>query len=163
MDSGATGDRLYLLASAQVGGFRIVIKAANGTASVMTVKYWNGSAFTTTSATDGTASGGALLAATGNVTWTVPTDEVPMTLNPTSYTDRDSPSSRGFYYEVSWSVALDADTEIEEGWTLPNNTNRGYFRKTTENPISFDLRQVGSIDITAGGADTMDITWKSNV
>lgn len=45
------------------------------TASVLTVKYWNGSAWTAVSGyTDGTISGGATFAITGNVIWTVPTD-----------------------------------------------------------------------------------------
>lgn len=45
------------------------------TASVLTVKYWNGAAWAAVSGfTDGTISAAATFAVTGNVVWTVPTD-----------------------------------------------------------------------------------------
>lgn len=53
---------------------------ANATASVMTAEYWNGTAWTALTITDGTTSGGATFAVAGNITFTVPTDWTPARL-----------------------------------------------------------------------------------
>ena len=71
--TGAQGDALYVGADYPFSGVAIDVDGANGNASVLTVNYWNGSAWTDSSDTDGTASGGATLAVDGSVTWTIPT------------------------------------------------------------------------------------------
>jgi len=56
--------------------------------------------------------------------------------------------------------ALDADTEIQNLWSLNKNTNRGYFGAGIYHPVSFDRRAVGAIEaILAAGSDTMEINW----
>lgn len=57
--------RKFRGAYAAVGG-------ANAIASTLTVAAWDGAAWASVSASDGTASGGATLAASGLVSWTVP-------------------------------------------------------------------------------------------
>ena len=72
LDTAANGDFIYVGANVQFRGAAVRVGAdPQNTASVLTVKYWNG-AWTDVSATDGTTSGGATFAASGNVTWTVP-------------------------------------------------------------------------------------------
>lgn len=69
----ANGGYLLIGAARRFRGVRVDMDAqVNGTASVLTVAYWNGSAWTDLSASDGTASAGASFAQDGLVTWTVP-------------------------------------------------------------------------------------------
>lgn len=79
------------------------IKAPNGTASVATVYYWNGTAWTDTSATDGTISGGATFAVDGAMTWTSPG---------TAEQEKYMYGVNGFWYQIRVSVQLDAEVEI---------------------------------------------------
>tara|TARA_Y100000034_G_scaffold85118_1_gene102098 strand:+ start:716 stop:1531 length:816 start_codon:yes stop_codon:yes gene_type:complete len=73
-DTAANLDFLYVGSDRPFKGVIIDVDKVNGTASVLTVKYWTGSAWTDISDTDGTASGGASLAQDGIVNWTVPSD-----------------------------------------------------------------------------------------
>jgi hypothetical protein len=68
----AQGDFLLIGSHVPFRGLNVDIDAANGNAATILVEYWNGSAWTDISATDGTASGGATFAVDGAVTWTVP-------------------------------------------------------------------------------------------
>lgn len=63
---------IYLGTVEPVRGYRADVDAANGTAGTLTGDYWNGSAWTSLSITDGTASGGAPWAQDGDITFTVP-------------------------------------------------------------------------------------------
>ena len=61
---------------------------------------------------------------------------------------------------LTWSGALDSDTEISDIWGLNDATTRGYFRSGVEYAVSFDRRVVGAIEaILASSTDTMQITW----
>ncbi len=66
--------RFYLGSPVPFRGFAVDMDASevNAVTSVLTMFYWNGSAWTDTSDTDGSASGGATFAQDGNVTFTVP-------------------------------------------------------------------------------------------
>lgn len=76
LDVAANLDFLYVGCHVPFRGANIDVVNTNGTASVLTVKYWNGTAWADITATDGTVSGGATLAVDGSVTWTVPADWV---------------------------------------------------------------------------------------
>lgn len=89
----------------QAISFRMKATKENGNVSVMTVKYWNGIAWTTASSmVDGTAEGGATFAKTGVVRWEqispgnefkkAVVDNVPL-----------------YYYEISVSANLDDEVE----------------------------------------------------
>lgn len=69
----ANGGAIYIGAGVPFRGMRGVSVGANANAAVLTVKYWNGTAWTDITATDGTASGGKTFAQNGDITWTVPT------------------------------------------------------------------------------------------
>ena len=77
-DTAANGDFVYVGSPLPFRGVRVTIGNTNSVgASTLTVKYWQDAAtdaWTTITATDGTASGGDTFGVTGNVTWTVPTD-----------------------------------------------------------------------------------------
>lgn len=75
----------------------------NGTASVLSLYYWNGSAWTDASATDGTISGGATFAIDGAITWTSPGS---------AEQEKFMYGQNGFWYQIRVSVQLDSEVEI---------------------------------------------------
>ncbi len=88
---------------------KVMASAPNGTASVMTVSYWDapGDTWTTVGAiTDGTASGGASMAQSGTISWDTDITESKRTLG--------GVTMPLYWYKLSWSVALDSDTQIWE-------------------------------------------------
>ena len=163
MDAMATGDFLYICTSDIVGGFRIVIGSANAELATIAATYRkNDDTWAALTETDGTASGGASLAVPGSVTWTAPTDAKRTFLGGGSgiFTDADAPAIEGFWWRIAFDIALGADVEIDEIWTLNKNTSRGYFRGGVEYPISLDRRNVGALEaLTAAGTDTLQISW----
>ena len=70
----ANGGALFVGCAVPLRGLVVDVDAVNGTSSLMTGDYWDGSAWSDIAETDGTASGGAALAQDGSVTWTEPTD-----------------------------------------------------------------------------------------
>lgn len=72
-NTAAATNYIYVGSHLPFRGVRVLVGNTNSTASVLTVNYWNGSAWTDTSATDGTINTGATFGQNGNVTWTVPT------------------------------------------------------------------------------------------
>lgn len=82
----ASGAAFYVGSHVPFRGIAIDMLAGsvNTNASVLTIEYWNGSAWAAVaSPTDGTASGGATLAVDGNITFTVPTAWTPVQLSQT--------------------------------------------------------------------------------
>lgn len=122
----ANGGALYVGSAVPFGGVAIDIDAANGTASVLTVKYWNGSAWADISDTDGTISTGASMAQDGNVTWTVPSAWVPTSL----IASGDAPQATKYgnqemyWTRWEWSTALDSSTTLNS--MLPINRSTAY-------------------------------------
>lgn len=82
------------------------ISSANGNASVATLYYRKSdNTWADTSMTDGTISpAGKTLGATGSMTWTAPTDEIPMFMYGQS----------GFWYQLRVSAQLDAEVEVSK-------------------------------------------------
>jgi hypothetical protein len=79
------------------------VTAANGTSSVASLYYWNGTDWTAVSGFfDGTADSGATLAQDGEMTWTKPTTEQ----------DKYMYGKNGFWYQIRVSVQLDAEVEV---------------------------------------------------
>jgi hypothetical protein len=80
------------------------VNAPNGTASVASLYYWNGTAWTAVSGfADGTASGGATLAVDGAMTWTSPGS---------AEQEKFMYGVNGFWYQIRVSVQLDAEVEV---------------------------------------------------
>ena len=66
------GDAVYIGATTAFRGLDVDVDGANGNSSVLTASYWNGSAWTYTSDTDGTISSGKTMGQDGTITWSVP-------------------------------------------------------------------------------------------
>ena len=66
------GDAVYIGATTAFRGLDVDVDGANGNSSVLTASYWNGSAWTDTSDTDGTISSGKTMGQDGTITWSVP-------------------------------------------------------------------------------------------
>lgn len=68
----ANGDAVFIGATTPFRGIDVDVDGANGNSSVLTASYWNGSAWTDTSDTDGTISSGKTMGQDGAITWSVP-------------------------------------------------------------------------------------------
>ena len=177
MDSGATGDRLYLGFPMRIGGIHVEMKTRNGNASVLTVNYWNGSAWTSTSAQDGTTQQGKTLNQDGDITWVEKTDWLAAHLGGNNFdgsvmgmsiTDKDAPGVYAFWLQLLWSGALAADVEISNIWSLNESpdtkeSDHGYMEGAVWHPLSFDRRNVGAIQAFLDDEDIeeaeLKITW----
>jgi hypothetical protein len=145
----AQGDMLYLFGAQKFGGFTADVGNTNSTASVMTVNYWNGTAWADASATDGTASGGATLAQDGNVTLTPAAD----------WTEKTIHGVTGYPLQIVFSAALDSSVTIRELALLNQDANRayGYSGALYSIPLGSD---VGAIEaLVAADTATLDLTW----
>jgi hypothetical protein len=102
----AAEDYVLVGASQPFEGVEVTMANANGNASTITAKYWNGSAWTSlSSVSDGTASGGASLGQTGEITWTLPTN----------WAVYEAYSQRSWYWvRFSWSANLDSSVETTD-------------------------------------------------
>jgi len=145
-----TTDFLYLITDQPINRFYVDVTNTNSTVSVMMVKYYN-SAYTDASITDGTASGGATLAQDGEVTWTLPTDEVTGTL---TIGDTDFV---GFIYQITVSASLDATVSVVELNLGYQNTTGAYIEPGT---LTFNLERCGGFTIwVASGTATANVNW----
>ena len=121
----AQGDFLYVGSSRKFRGVNIDVDSANGNASVLTVKYWNGTAWADITATDGTVSTGFSMAVDGSVTWTVPTAWAKASLRKIGDFAVSAPFTGNDYFWTRWefSAALDASTTLDHMIALPETTN----------------------------------------
>jgi len=124
----AAGDALYVGSHVQFAGVNVDVDGShpNGTSSVLTVKYYDGTsgaeAWTDTSDTDGTISSGKTMAQDGSVTWTVPSAWSKASLREiaTKNLDNGVPATLNFrhvntpLYWTRWEVGatLDSDTLV---------------------------------------------------
>lgn len=112
----SNGGFLYVGSHIPFRGVRVIIGNTNSAGgSTLTVKYWNGSAWTDITATDGTLSTDTFRQ-TGNVTWTVPTDWVPTSLNASGDTILRAPSELMdptlFWTRWQTSVVFDSSVTV---------------------------------------------------
>ena len=127
-----TPNFVYVGSHIQFRGVVVTIGNTNSNASTLAVKYWTGSAWATISPTDGTTSGGATLAQTGNVTWTLPSDwakaSLNSVLNPANSGIGDTVLRAAIYmsplYWTRWEVgsALDASVTVTGMLSMNRNT-----------------------------------------
>lgn len=122
LDTIANGDAVYVGSYVPFGGVVIDVDAANGTASVLTVKYRKSDdTWADITATDGTDSGGATMAVDGSVTWTVPTDWKTARLRDTGDTKLNAGFATQELFWTRWEVsaALDSST-TQNSWIAIN-------------------------------------------
>lgn len=72
LDTLANLGAVYIGSHVPFAGLTVDVDSANGTAATLAVTYWDGSAWSNITPTDGTASGGATFAQDGDITWTIP-------------------------------------------------------------------------------------------
>jgi hypothetical protein len=121
-DTLANGDALFVGCAVPIRGLAVDVDAVNGTSSLMTGDYWDGSAWSDITETDGTASGGAALAQDASVTWTEPSDWESKTLRTIIETEKSwdgtfAGTGQVFNTPLYWvrfkvSVALDSSTTL---------------------------------------------------
>ena len=99
LDQLNTTDAIYIMFEDKASAIRFTMLAdkLNTTASVMSLNYWDGSAFTAvTDLSDGTDVSGTTLSQSGLISWTPESDEQPRTMF----------GSFGYVYEMTFSVQL---------------------------------------------------------
>ena len=120
---------LYVGSYVPFRGVRVVVVSANGTASVLTGKYRkDDDTWTDVTVADGTDSGGATFAVTGNITWTVPTDwkrikliEADNSSTPITFIHVNTPEIYWMRFEVS--ATLDSSTTLSSLIALNRSTS----------------------------------------
>jgi len=73
-------DCVFIRSSVPINSLSWTVSAVNTTASVVSMSYWKGTWGTVSGLTDNTSSGGCSLGKSGTMTWTLPTDSLPLYL-----------------------------------------------------------------------------------
>jgi hypothetical protein len=122
------GDFLYVGAHVPFRGVDVDVDATNSTPStVLTVKYWDGSAWSDISVTDGTSSS-VSLDQDGQVTWTVPSDWVKndlVAIGDVTIAAGSEPASLKrdlFWTRWEWDQALDSTVTLDHMLAMNRNT-----------------------------------------
>ncbi len=102
LNSMQTTDFVYIGLDDPCIGFNVDAGDKNGNTVTLTVKYYTGSAWASTSATDNTADTNRTLFKDGTITWTEPTTEAKTTVN----------NQELYWYQLSVSGALDSTVTI---------------------------------------------------
>jgi hypothetical protein len=103
LDAMQPADKLYIMFEERMSAIRLIMLGdlINKVASVMTVKYWNGSSYTTVGATlndDTQAPSGDTLGKTGLISWNPPAS--------TAEKKQTAYGTTGYMYEITVSVQL---------------------------------------------------------
>lgn len=112
-------DVLYVGADYEFSGlFLSLLDSLNAQTATLTIKYWDGGAWTSASATDGTSASGKTLAKSGRVTWTLPSNWERRDVNDTG--------ALWFWVQVIVSATLTAGTAANQVLTIrpPNGLKR---------------------------------------
>lgn len=131
----ASGEALYVGSHLPFRGIAVDVLggSVNANTAVLLAEYWNGSAWVTLSATDGTTTGGKTFAQDGNITWTVPTawatvklsqTRIPTPTNPPTEIDVMLPYNNKAQYwtRLSVSAALSATVVASTMYSLNRST-----------------------------------------
>jgi len=127
-----TTDYMYVGHTDKFNKVSIGVGVANDGASVMTAEYFRGDTFASLTITDGTASGGVTLAATGDVTFTIPYDWELTTIEGT---------------EAYW-VRFDVSADLQASGSPINMPALSYVVVTRQNNVTIDLPALGDFDWT---------------
>lgn len=149
MNSWATSSILYLGCDEAFRGIYVDVGNTNTENANIDAEYWNGSAWTDLTETDGTNAGAGSLAQDGAITWTVPTDWVATTVNS---------SASMFWVRFKWSITLDATVTIRDAVLLNQDVSAGSFASGVVHEIGLSSNVAGIEAIEAGGA-TLTVAW----
>lgn len=153
----ATEDYLYVGDLSPFSALNVAMATPNATSSVLTVEYWNGTAWTAvTNMVDGTDNGGATLGQTGQVTFTEPSAWR------RRYYGAQAKKMQIFWVRLSVSVNLDAGTLIEQ---IVNDESLGaqsvMFEDTSASSFSDETAEAASRggSTVAMPVETADFFW----
>jgi len=157
----ATNDFLYVGCDVPFRGVYVNVVNANGTASVLSAFYWDGSAWTGLTETDGTTSGGATLAIDNAITWTMPTDWAKTNVNGVG---------PHFWVRMNSDGGTDSATSIAEVIPMPVQPSVSTVIGGADTPILvasavaaerywFDPENVGGVEITAATTEVVRVEW----
>lgn len=104
----ANGGAIYIGTAEPISGLNITVGNTNSGGGTMGLFYWNGTAWTDTSVTDGTTN----LSASGNATFTVPTAWVPGQLSNILNIQKPSLGQKLYWLRWTTSVAFDASVTV---------------------------------------------------
>lgn len=151
----ANGGYLYVGSHVPFSGLKAAVTSANAAASVLSGDYWNGTTWANITATDGTASGGATMAISGNITWTVPSAWAAVALadagtpKPQQWAsiNRDYRQESLYWVRLKVSAVLSATVTLNE--LLAINRSTAYaeypFGATLEERVMRGLGGTGSV------------------
>ncbi len=177
----APAGRIYVGAQGQFRGFAVDMDASevNAVVSALTVFYWNGSAWTDASATDGTETGSdTTFGQDGNITFTVPATWAAATLfdigdaDPTTWKpDRTNFNvlNRAFYWLRLEVVATLTDpTSINQLRALNASTNYSEIQsgQKAQQTVQTDHHGIGCVEVlvdTGNGNMVADLAARAFV
>lgn len=155
LGTAAQNDFVYVGSYVPFGGVTIDVDAANGTASVLTVKYRKSdNTWADITATDGTTSGGASLAIDGSVTWTVPTDWITTRLRDTADTKLQLGLTMTEMYWTRWEFSGGLDSSTTQNSWISINRDTTY----AEIPAGMTWEQA----VTVGPGGIYSVTAKTD-
>ena len=158
LDTHANGGCIFFRSPVPAKSITITVSSANGNASVASLYYpkSDGTWAAASGFSDGTDTGGATLAKTGTMAWTMPTDIVPGYLY----------GSCGWWYQIRFSATLDAEVRITQvtydtSWLDLENVWNSVIQYAVEAQVegtsTWETYAAGSVDISllAAGSKIM--------
>lgn len=151
LDTLANENAVYIGSHVPFSGLDVDVDAANANASVLSVDYWDGSAWSDISPTDGTISTGATFGQDGTITWTVPTDWAAAKLKDIVSTAKTGLGAGGplFWVRLTVSAALDATTTLNSILAINRDTTYAELPSGTTWEESIQVGPKGFSSITA--------------
>ena len=156
-DTIANDNAIYVGAPIQFRGVAVDLNNLNVTSSrTLTVKYWNGGAWVTTSASDGTDSGSTTtMGQDGNVTWAVPAGWKKDNLqNIGDTTVKEVWSTAGLYWtRWEFDAALDATVDLVQMRPLNRSTAYAELLEGQTREMSLHNRQYACVEALVNAGD----------
>ncbi len=145
----ATEDAVYVRDFQPFDGVRFTMTTdENAAASVVSLAFWNGSAWTTcTGSTDNTIVAGASLGQTGNISYTLPTTWVPNAVNGTT----------GYHLRLTWSANLSATVGVSDVDLIQRDT--AMFFAVHKAILYRVVRSGRGFELWSNAAGGPDATW----
>ena len=153
LPTAANGGYIYVGADSPFRGVAVDLGSeVNDDASVLTVNYWNGSAWTDTSDTDGTDVGGDTMKQDGNVTWSVPAAWTKASLSEIGDVTRSTrnPQAGASLYWTRWQFSAAMDASVDIAQIRPLNRSTTYAELAEGDSLEF------SVDTYSGGVATVE-------
>ena len=151
LNSMTANDYVYIGLDVPCVGFYTDVGNTNTNASAMTVNYYNGSAWTDVTATDGTSASSKTFAQDGAITWTEPSDEVKTTVNGVEM----------YWYQIAVDATLDSSVTVLQMQAL---SRRGvsYLEALVLKTIELNKEATAGLELNvASSTGTLELTWEN--